>query len=65
MVWVRAGQGNAELSIFSADQTEYQLQFKQGKLVAPSASTQKRAKLSLIELKTAERFEVLDSILYH
>ena len=62
---VRAGQGNAELSIFSADKTEYQLQFKQGKLVAPSASTQKRAKLSLIELKTAERFEVLDSILYH
>lgn len=62
---VRTGQGNAELSVFAADHTEYLLKFNAGKLVAPAGTSQKRGKLSLIELKTAERFEVLDRILYN
>lgn len=61
---VRHGNGTADLSVFSKQNKEYLLKFKQGKLVSPAGKTQKRANLSLLELDSKQRFEVLDSILY-
>ena len=40
------------------------LNFEHGKLISPQGHTEKRADLSLIELKTNERFEVPDAIIY-
>ena len=61
---VRQGHGTAKVTVFSLENKAYLLNFEHGKLISPQGHTEKRADLSLIELKTNERFEVPDAIIY-
>lgn len=61
---VRQGNGTALVTIFSKENKEYILKFENGKLTSPAGKTQKKADLSLVELNTHERFEILDAVIY-
>lgn len=61
---VHQGNGTALVTIFSKENKEYILKFNNGKLSSPLGKTQKRADLSLVELSTNERFEILDAVIY-